>query len=294
MSVRVFAPAKINLTLQVGRPSADGMHPVQSVVMFADVGDWVTTASAADLTLQINGPFGGDLDPGDNLVLVAARALMLQARCEQGAALTLEKHLPIASGIGGGSSDAAAALKALNALWRTGLSEDELTAFARAIGADAPVCVRAQSAWMTGVGEIVAPLQVPPLPAVLVNPRRPLPTAQVFRRFDEMGGGDAFSPAAAPRWRTAHEAVASAAAMGNDLAAAARSLMPDIGVIEDALRADPRALYVALSGSGATVFAIVANKSDAAALAADLADRRPGWWIAPTTLGTLDAASAAP
>ena len=183
MSVRVFAPAKINLTLEVGRPRADGRHPLRSIVAFADVGDVLEAVATRDLTLTIAGPFAAAL-PADetNLVLRAARALAAAAGVSIGAAITLTKNLPIASGIGGGSSDAAAALKALNALWGLGRGEAQLCALARELGGDVPVCVYARSALMTGSGEEFTALALAPLDAVLVNPLAPLSTAGAVPR----------------------------------------------------------------------------------------------------------------
>lgn len=293
MSVRVFAPAKINLTLQVGRPRADGMHPLQSVVMFADVGDWIEVEAQPDSPFRIRGPFSHELmQAGGNLVLDAFGALCRAAGIDRSAAVTLEKNLPVASGIGGGSSDAAAALKALNALWRLGFSEAELMRIAAEIGADVPVCVPARSAWMTGVGDVITPLRAPALHAVLVNPLKPLPTAAVFRRFDEMGLGRSMEEAEAPVWRTPAEAAAGAAVLGNDLAAAACTLMPEIAAALDELRQDARVMHTGLSGSGATCFALVENAEAAASLARNVVARRRDWWAHATTLGQLDHAPA--
>src|SRR5690349_3454854 len=143
MSVRVFAPAKINLTLEVGRPREDGMHPLSSVVAFADVGDIVEAQAAEELSLTIAGDFADELPAGDgeNLVLRAARALARAANVQPKARLTLQKDLPVASGIGGGSADAAAALRALVALWELNMSDAALQAIARRLGSDAPVCL---------------------------------------------------------------------------------------------------------------------------------------------------------
>lgn len=281
MSVHVFAPAKINLTLQVGRSQADGYHPLQSAVMFADAGDWLEAAPADELSLSITGPFAGALDAHDNLVLRAARLL----DAKRGAALRLKKKLPVASGIGGGSSDAAAALNALNALWGLGYSGFELARIATSLGADVPVCVAARTAWMSGAGETFAFMHAPQLDAVLVNPLKPLATGEVYRRFDAMGLGADFAPAAPPRWNSRTEALAAIAAIGNALAAPARALMPEIDEIGAVLRADPRVLYAGLSGSGATCFALVRDRPAADAFAADLAAQKRDWWIRPTTLG---------
>lgn len=282
MSVRVFAPAKINLTLKVGRPRADGRHPLQSVVMFADVGDWIEAAPADALTLAIDGPFAAGLSAGeDNLVLRAARVLDPR----RGAAITLTKDLPIASGIGGGSSDAAATLKALRALWALDVSDDALADLARELGADVPVCVHARTALMRGAGEITTPFEAPPLACVLVNPLTPLSTAEVYRRFDAMDLGGGFTEETPAPWGNADEALASIAALGNDLEAPARALEPAIDQVRAALAADPRARHVALSGSGATVFALAATLEDAHALTRDLEQKQPSWWVRAATLG---------
>lgn len=286
MSVRVFAPAKINLTLQVGRPRGDGLHPLQSVVTFADVGDVVEAVEANALSLTIEGEFARGL-PADesNLVMRAARALAESARLAPGAALSLEKNLPVASGIGGGSSDAAATLRALNQLWALDYSATRLQDIARTLGADVPVCLGGAPSYMTGSGETWTPIAMPELSAVLVNPLQPLATSDVYRRFDAMGLGGSFAQHAAPSWVDTHGALAQIAAIGNDLTAPARELMPAIADIEAVLRADSRSLYLALSGSGATVFALTADDESAASLADELQAAHPEWWVADTRLG---------
>lgn len=275
--IRVFAPAKINLTLKVGAPRADGLHPIASVVAFADVGDWIEAAPADDLSLAVTGPFAPALaGEGDNLVLRAARAFRDAAGVNEGAALALEKHLPIASGIGGGSSDAAATLKALNALWRQSADVNDLMAIARKLGADVPVCVRARAAYMTGIGELVAPAMLQELHAVLVNPLVPVRTGEVYRAFDEMGLGGALDDTP-PTWTAG-----ALADIGNDLFAPACRVAPVLSHVSDVLRADPRARHVGLSGSGGTLFVLVDDEASAAALACDLA--RPNWWVRAAAL----------
>lgn len=282
MSVRVFAPAKINLTLEVGRPRADGYHPLQSAVVFAGEGDWVEAELADALTLAITGPFSAGLEADeDNLVVRAAR-LLDPAR---GAALKLEKNLPIASGIGGGSSDAAAALLALNELWNVGLSVGELSKLAAKLGADVPVCLHKQPAWMSGVGADVAPMRAPTLHGVLVNPGKPLSTPAVYRRFDALTLGAGFETRGAPEWASAGEVVAAVSRYGNDLEAPAVALMPELGALLEVLRDDPRALCAALSGSGATCFAITQTGEDARAMAGEVAARNRDWWVRATTFG---------
>lgn len=286
MSVRVLAPAKINLTLEVGRPRADGLHPLQSVVMFADVGDVVEADEAETLSLEIGGEFAAALGADEtNLILRAARALAAEAGIAQpGARLSLEKNLPIASGIGGGSADAAATLRALNTLWRLDWSLVRLHPIARTLGADVPVCLAGAPAYMTAAGETFEPMSAPSFAAVLVNPLKPLPTADVYRRFDVMGLGRYFETKPAPEWRDVAAAFAALSAIGNDLAPPATALMPEIAEVAQALRADGRARYVALSGSGATCFALTATVADSEALADALQTARPHWWVADTLL----------
>ncbi len=290
MNPRFFAPAKINLTLQVGRPRADGRHPLQSMIAFADVGDWVEAAPAAELSLRVSGRFASEIAADEsNLVLRAARALAAALGEGRGAALALTKHLPIASGIGGGSSDAAATLKALNALWGVGLDEVRLCEIACALGADVPVCVSARAAYMTGTGEDFAPLDLPELDAVLVNPLRRLATAEVYRQFDVMNLGANFKPRPAGAWRERGACLAAIAACGNDLEAPARALLPELAEASTLLNADPRVHHVGLSGSGASLFALTDDRACALEIVLALQRVRPLWWIKPARLGALDA-----
>lgn len=281
MSVRAPAPAKINLTLKVGRPRADGLHPLQSVVAFMRGEEWVEAEPARDLSLTIIGPSADDLEADEsNLVLRAARALQDAAGVAKGAALTLFKDYPVASGIGGGSSDAAATLKALNALWRLDWSETRLAVLAQGLGADVPVCVGARAAYMTGAGESFAPFDLPAMYAVLINPRRPLPTASVYRQFDAQGLGGAFDPESpAPIWRDRDGAIAGMRVLGNDLTPPAAALMPELDTIAAMLRADPRALHVGMSGSGATMFALCANHEHAFALLQAIVASNAAYWV---------------
>jgi 4-diphosphocytidyl-2-C-methyl-D-erythritol kinase len=294
MSVRVFAPAKINLTLEVGWPyRKTGRHPLQSVVAFADVGDWVEASPADDLTLAIDGPFCQGLSVGDdNLVLRAAHALAQEAGVAPRARLRLSKNLPVASGVGGGSSDCAAAMKALNALWSLNYAETRLMEIGAKLGGDVPVCVFARSAYMTGEGEIVAPLSLPSLSAVLINPLVAVSTGEVFQRFDAGAGGAGFVQRLAPSWTGLAQVCMGIAERGNMLAPPARGLAPVIDEILDAIANDPSARCVSLSGSGATVFALTETKEESEALAGQVQARFPAWWATATTLA-LDAASGA-
>ncbi len=287
MNLRVFAPAKVNLTLQVGSPRGDGLHPLQSVVMFADIGDWIEVSPADRLTMRIHGDFTSALSADrSNLVSRAAHALADAAHIEAPRALLiLEKNLPVAAGLGGGSSDAAATLKALNVLWELGLDQAALLRIAGEIGADVAVCMGARSAWVTGTGEALAPLHLPALHTVLVNPLRPLSTAAVFAEFDRMELGAGLAETLVPAWRTPAEAWAGIALLGNGLDAPARALMPRIEEISMLLHADPRVRCVGLSGSGATMFALAEGPRAAEAIAADVARAHADWWVRATKLG---------
>ncbi len=286
MNVAVFAPAKINLTLKVGPPRADGLHPLQSVVAFADVGDVVEAEAADELLLSIHGDFADKLAADEtNLVLRAARALASAAGAPAHARLSLEKNLPIASGIGGGSADAAAALMALNQLWALNWSRAQLAEAGRALGADVPVFFcGAGAAFMSGAGEICTPLKLPMLPGVLVNPLEPLATPEVYREFDRMQLGAALADEP-PHWQTEDDAIAAMRALGNDLEAPATALMPRIAEIVAELRASPTVRHAALSGSGATVFALTRDWEAAESLADLMRQRRPDCWIVESMLG---------
>jgi 4-diphosphocytidyl-2-C-methyl-D-erythritol kinase len=287
MIVTGFAPAKVNLYLHVGAARADGLHPIDSVVAFAaDVGDFVSASPASSLTLSLSGRFAPALaGERDNLVLRAARALAAAAGIEARAALSLDKQLPIASGVGGGSSDAAATLRVLNRLWRVGAGEEDLERVAATLGADAPACVRARTARMRGLGEALSASALPAFDAVLVNPLTPAATGAVYRAFDALElGGPLGDPGEAP----AHDPLPWLARRGNDLDLAARGVAPVIGEVIDLLtRAAPDAL-VRLSGSGATCFALTPTPDDAAEAARAVAAARPAWWVRTARLGGVD------
>lgn len=282
--ITVFAPAKINLWLHVLGRRADGYHLIDSLVAFAEIGDSLTATPAAELSLALDGPFAASLpDPDDNLVLRAARMLAEAAGVAAGARLQLTKRLPVAAGIGGGSADAAAALRALMWLWRLDLREPELMALGLRLGADLPVCLAGRACVMGGIGETIAPVPpLPPVPMLLVNPGVPLATAAVFAARTP-----AFSPAPA-RWADAPvDAAALAARLGptrNDLTAAAVALAPALGEALALVSGQPGCLLSRMSGSGATCFGLFEDAAAAAAAAAAIRAARPGWWVAATKL----------
>jgi 4-diphosphocytidyl-2-C-methyl-D-erythritol kinase len=280
VSVSAFAPAKVNLYLHVVGRRPDGYHLLDSLVAFADIGDRVVAAPADALSLTVGGAEAAALDGlgDDNLVLRAARLLAGAAGGDRGAALHLDKALPAASGIGGGSSDAAATLRVLDRLWTSPVAAAELMAMALRLGADVPACLAARPVWVGGVGEDLDPLaDLPPAGIVLANPRRALPTASVFRArrgpFTASGRFAAMPPGAAGL----AEMLAS---RRNDLKEAALTLVPEIAAVLDRLSRLPGALLTRMSGSGATCFGLFADRAAALRAAAELAQAEPGWWSA--------------
>ncbi len=270
------APVKVNLSLLVTGRRADGYHLLDSLVVFGPAYDVLQAEPADGLSLAIEGPFAAGLGAGeDNLVLRAARALAGWAGVAPRARLVLEKRVPVASGIGGGSADAAAALRLLCRLWGCHPGAAALAALALSLGADVPVCLRSEPARMTGVGEVLAPL--PPLPRcglLLANPGLAVATADVFRARSA-----AFSPPAVlpPRWVDAAALAAALAGSANDLQPPACALCPPITSVLQRLAALPGCLLARMSGSGATCFALF---PDPAAAQAAQGSVPAAWWCA--------------
>jgi 4-diphosphocytidyl-2-C-methyl-D-erythritol kinase len=266
------AHAKVNLWLNVVGRRDDGYHLLDSLVAFVDLADWIEVRAADRLSLEVDGPLAGALaGEADNLVLKAARLLADRAGVAPRAAIRLAKHVPVAAGLGGGSADAAATLRALVDLWRVAMPEEELFDLAARLGADVPMCLAGRGAFVSGVGERLA--WAPPLPScaiLLVNPGTALPTRDVFA-----ARAGAFSPPRpTPRWRTLAEFVAALAERGNDLTAAAVSLEPAVAAVLEALEGSD-ARHVAMSGSGATCFALYESPATAQRAAAELPS---AWW----------------
>jgi len=282
------APAKVNLTLHIlGRRARDGYHALESLVVFAGVADRLTLDPGAPLGLSVSGPTAGPAGPtGDNLVLRAARGLAAQVPDLRTGAFHLVKRLPVAAGIGGGSSDAAAALRLLARLNGLPLNHAAIVAVARETGADVPVCLDPRARMMRGVGDAIGPvLGLAPLPAVLVNPGVPVPTAPVFKALGLVPGQDldgAAHPAITPDL-DGEALVAAITPARNDLEAPALTVAPVIGDTLSALRAQGCRL-ARMSGSGATVFALFADRRGAVRAAAALRAAHPDWWVAPTFL----------
>jgi 4-diphosphocytidyl-2-C-methyl-D-erythritol kinase len=275
-----FAPAKINLYLHVGPLRRDRLHDLRSLFAFVGDGDRILAAAAPDISLKLEGPFAAMLAREDvrrNLVCRAAMALRQYAGVRDGAAMVLEKNLPIASGIGGGSADAAAALRALVRLWNLEISPADLRRIAFRLGADVPACLDAAPVFVGGAGETIsAGPRLAPLHATLVNPRVVMPTGPIFRAFDAQNRAPA-----APAFDIARPATISGAlqmldATRNDLEPHAIRRAPVVGDVVRFLKASPGALGARMSGSGATVFALYASAT--AAERAARASRARGWW----------------
>lgn len=278
IAAAAFAPAKINLFLEVTGRRPDGYHLLDSLVVFAGVGDEVSVTAAPALSLEVEGPFAGALaGETDNLVLRAARALAAALGRAPDVAIRLVKRLPIASGIGGGSSDAAATLRALVDFWGRSPGVARLAEIALALGADVPACLAARPARMSGIGEAVAPLDMlPPLWLVLANPMRPVPTGAVFRHpalaFSSERPFD-------PPLRRSADLVRWLGDRRNDLEAPAVAVEPSVGEVLGTLRALPGVALARMSGSGGTCFALFDDERVAAEAARILGRERPGWWV---------------
>lgn len=267
MRISEPAPAKLNLALHVRGKRPDGRHELETIFAFCTDGDLIEVEPAAGLSLAISGPFGEQLDTGeDNLVIRAADALRLASGIEAGAALHLKKRLPVASGIGGGSADAAATLRLLTRLWR--IDPAHASAVAPELGADVPACLLSLTARGSGAGDdlrLVADDTIAGSPVLLVNPGTALSTGEVFAHWDGVDRGPL------DHWRDGR----------NDLEAPAIALVPAIAEVLDWLRRQPGTTVVRMSGSGATCFALFADEGarDAAGSACP-----PDWWHLATIL----------
>lgn len=273
----MLAAAKINLALHVTGQRADGYHVLDSLVCFADFGDILSVAPAPDLSLSLSGPRAKDLPIGaDNLVLRAARSF----GTGQGAMIRLEKRLPVAAGIGGGSADAAACLHALSQLWGQPIPgiEQQL-----ALGADVPACVVGRTLRMQGVGERISPIDhMPKFDAVLINPGIALSTPTVFRGLTHKQNPPL---EALPKGNTPAEWLDWLKRQRNDLEAPAVQLAPRITEVLTALQQTDGSQRVSMSGSGATCFGIYASAKQAREAAKQIAANYPNWWIRATRLG---------
>lgn len=280
-----FAPAKVNLSLQIKGRRLDGYHELASLVAFATVGDRLSACAASTLSLEIVGPNGQALkedipSQDDNILIKAARALQRETGTDHGANLVLEKNLPVAAGIGGGSADAAAALRVLCSLWGLTIAPERLAQMALQLGADVPVCLAGHATLMSGMGERLSPkIVVPTLPCVLINPRVSVPTGKVFARLNASLLGEA-DPVICPSifssvenlcdWLEAHP---------NDLEAPAREIAPIISDVLDHLSQFGAPKLTRMSGSGATCFGLYETQEKANQAAAEMKAQQPNWWV---------------
>lgn len=269
------AAAKLNLTLHITGKRADGYHMLESLVAFTDVADVLGVAPADVLTLQVHGPFAAACGDGtDNLVMRAAQALQRAVGITDGAAITLEKHIPIGAGLGGGSADAAACLHLLNAFWKLQLGEAALHDIAITLGADVAMCLHSRALVARGVGDLLSPLAapLPALHAVLVYPNKALATADVYRAYRHDAS-------------RSHPAVEDYMAGRNDLQPAAIGLLAEVAQVLLALEtALPKPVVARMSGSGACCFALYDSPAAAQQAQARLSTQHPDWWVRATAV----------
>ena len=282
-AIRVGAPAKLNLYLHVTGRRSGGYHALDSLVTFTALADTLEIAPADSLDLTVKGPFADALEAGDNLAARAATALAERLGRPAGVRITLDKRIPVAAGLGGGSADAGAVLRGLARLWRLGAEHaGDLQEVALSLGADVPVCLDSRAAHMAGIGETLStPPCLPPCGVLLVNPGVPVPTGAVFaaRRGP-------FS-AANPIEEAPQDAAALAAmlrARRNDLEQPALAQAPEIGRVLARLARAPGCLLARMSGSGGTCFGLFDDEAAATAAASAIARERPSWWVEPTRL----------
>ena len=281
------APAKVNLYLHIGGARDDGLHDLASLFVFTRDGDIVHVEHNDDISLSITGPFAGELDAfplENNLVWKAATLLKQEFSVTQGAKITLEKNLPIAAGIGGGSADAAAALRALARHWQLSVSEETLSTLAFRLGADVPACLGGAPVDVTGAGERVSPGPViPPLWVCLVNPGIATPTGPIFAVFDAENPSPSKPVLATGRQFDDEHAIAELFQQTrNDLEPAASIHVPEIKHILSFLDKQPGILASRMSGSGATCFGLFPTKKDADVAAIEA--KSIGWWALASQL----------
>jgi 4-diphosphocytidyl-2-C-methyl-D-erythritol kinase len=275
-----FAPAKINLYLHVTGRREDGYHFLDSLVAFVDVGDDLAFAEADTITLSVQGPFAGGAGPvEDNLVLRAARRLREAAGVTRGACITLRKNLPVAAGLGGGSSDAAATLRGLTRLWGIAPGAVDLIGIARSLGQDVPVCLTRAPAFFRGIGDSFDPAgDVPRMGVLLVNPGEPVATPDAFRRRRGPFSRENRPPAGRG---DAAAFVAELVRRGNDLTEAACEVAPGTRTVLAAMAGAENCRLARMSGTGATCFGLFDDMPAARAAADRIRREHPGWWIAP-------------
>ena len=281
MLVSERAHAKINLALHITGRRSDGYHELDSIVVFAGVADVLTISPAAEISISLAGPFANDLPPdGENIILKAWHLLAGYAGKKNlpfsPVRFHLEKNLPIAAGIGGGSADAAAALRGLIRFFNLSISPQDLNEIALQLGADVPVCLVQKTSHMRGIGEIISPIDIDlPSGIVLVNPQIPTPTSRVFETLG-LAQGQSFGTAISDlsdirNWR-------------NDLTSPAKKIVPEIASVLESLNSQPGIICARMSGSGATCFGLFESPSKAKHAATVISSKNPNWWAIATIL----------
>lgn len=277
------APAKVNLTLRVRGRRADGYHELESLVAFADLADTLALEPDNKDTLEITGPFAADSGAvSDNLVLKALAAAHIYIGGVRAGRFSLEKNIPVAAGLGGGSADAAATLRLIARVNEIAPNDARIMSAAQAVGADVPVCLASRPRIMRGVGELLSdPVDLPPLAGVLVNPRVPLSTGDVFSKFAGAQSGNDLGDVPCGLGSL----VDFLRLHGNDLTPAARACSPVVGEVLQALESLPGAKLIRMSGSGPTCFALFSTPSEATTAVRRLASERKDWWVQAATIG---------
>lgn len=288
-TIREIARAKVNLTLRVTGRRSDGYHELESLVVFADIGDLLTFTPGAARMVTVEGPYARDI-VGENLVAVALERLAVAAPGLLLGSVTLQKDIPVAAGLGGGSADAAALIRAVMRANPDAVARFDWSAFAARLGADVPVCLAQAPAHMWGIGDKLRPvLQMPRLHAVLVRPSVAAPpdkTAQVFRQIAAPPVGEAgCEPEPLPAFVTASDAVDYLTRHGNDLTAAAHRVMPATADAERALATCTGCRLARMSGAGPSCFGLFDTREAARAAADGLSQTYPDWWVQAVTLG---------
>jgi 4-diphosphocytidyl-2-C-methyl-D-erythritol kinase len=278
---RALAPAKVNLFLHVGPPGADGYHPLASLAVFADVGDDVTVERAADFRVETVGPFAGAIEGGSNLVETALTALAREVGLERlPLNVRLDKHLPVAAGLGGGSSDAAVAMKLARDVLRLGLDDDALGGIAAPLGADMAMCLKGRAVMAGGKGERLSPAPcLPQVHAVLANPGVPSATGPVYRAYDAAPRAELDAPVTPGSFDSVEALAAWLRTTRNDLAEPAISLQPMIGEALAAMSGAEDVRLARVTGSGATVFGLFGAAAAACHATESLKRANPGWWV---------------
>ncbi|MDF2365808.1 4-(cytidine 5'-diphospho)-2-C-methyl-D-erythritol kinase [Sneathiella sp.] len=282
--ITTAARSKVNLFLHVTGKRDDGYHLLESLVVFPDWGDRITVKRSKDLTLEVTGHFAHSIgSTEENLVLKAAHLLKSESGADAGAHMILEKNLPVAAGIGGGSADAAATLKILNTLWNIDFSDERLSQLGLTLGADVPVCLYGRPAIMSGIGGQVSGLQkFPKFYILLVNSRISVATRDVFSRLKTQK--EIFSPVDLNEL-TARQLFTDLTSMRNDLEAPALEIAPVIGSILSMIRKQKHCQLARMSGSGATCFGLFEEEEAAMAAARDIQAHRPEWWVKAAAVG---------